>query len=286
MQFDRAIGLHHECRAAAAREPVLVAVGLGGLVLGAICLVGAALQGATVPPEGKLLDAATFCFGVGLYTVTIAVLLPLAEYSPAARRRWRRAFLVFIVYGLVLESVQAFRGIDPRFTETGSGLDVVAGIVFGLTAALNVVLFVVLGVRFFRAGVLADRSVLRLGVRYGVVAVAISFAVGVVMSVRSGRDVGEQGNLLLSHGLGVHGIQALPIVALALVAAAPPPRTGMLHTVGIGWLAACTAALVQALLGRPPLDASFLTAVIVAGLVVWVGSAGYALVVWRRAAAD
>ena len=184
---------NHECRAAAAREP--------GLCRGrrrragarhVACLVGVAVEGATIPPEGKLLDAATFCFGVGVFTVTIALLLPLAGYSPAARRRWRRAFYVFAVYGLVLESVQAFRGIDPRFTEAGSGLDVVAGVVFGITAALNVVLFVVLGVRFFRSDVLADRPVLRLGIRYGVVAVAISFAVGVVMSVNSGRDIGRR----------------------------------------------------------------------------------------------
>ena len=253
-------------------------------MLGTIYLVGAAIEGATVPPEGKLVDAATFCFGVGMYRrdrtaapaggVLTCGTAALAAGLPGLHRVRTRARVVAGV-----------RGTDPRFTETGNGLDVVAGIVSGLTAALNVVSFVVLGVRFFRADVLPEQSVSRLGCRYGVVAVGISFAVGVIMSVGSGRDVGEHGNLLLSHGLGVHGIQALPIVALALVAAAPPPRTGMLHTVAIGWLAACTAALVQALLGRPPLDAVVPTAVIVAGLVVWVGGAGYALVVWRRAAA-
>jgi hypothetical protein len=118
----------------------------------------------------------------------------------------------------------------------------------------NTVLFVVLGYRFFQSEVLTDRPVLRVGIRYVIASVALSFAVGIVMSINSGREMGEGGNLLLSHGLGVHGIQAAPIVALVLSAAAvTPPVTWWLHAAGTGWLVACTAALAQALLGDPPL---------------------------------
>jgi hypothetical protein len=281
----RSVSVVASARAAVDREPGLFAVGAAGLVVALVCLVGVAVQGRSVAPEGKMLDAATFCFGVGVFTLTVALLLPLAGFSPAGRRWWRRAFYVFAVYGLALESIQAFRGLDPRFTEEGSELDVVAGIVFGVTAGLNTLLFVVLGLRFFRSDVLADRPVLRLGIRYGVAAVWISFAVGILMSVNSGRDVGDAGNLLLSHALGVHGIQAIPVVAL-LVAAAPttPPATWWLHAAGIGWLAACTAALTQALLGDPPLEASILTTVIVAGLAVWAAGASQTLLTWRRTA--
>jgi hypothetical protein len=272
-------------RVAVGREPGLFAVGASGLVLAAVCLVGVAVRGRSVAPEGKMLDAATFCFGVGVFTLTVALLLPLAGYSPARRRWWRRAFYVFAVYGLALESIQAFRGLDPRFTEEGSGLDVIAGIVFGVTAGLNTLLFVFLGRRFFRSDVLADRPVLRLGIRYGVVAVWISFAVGIVMSVNSGRDIGDEGNLLLSHGLGVHGIQTIPVVALVVAAATTtPPASSGLHAAGIGWLTACTAALAQALFGDPPLGASILTVVIVAGLAVWAAAASQTLLTWRRTA--
>jgi hypothetical protein len=272
-------------RAAVKREPALSVVGAAGLVVASVCLVGVAVRGRSVPPEGKLLDAAVFCFGVGLFTLTVVLLLPLAGYGHAARRRWRRAFLVFAVYGLALESIQAFRGLDPRFTEEGSQLDVVAGIVFGVTAGLNTLLFVLLGLRFFRSDVLADRPVVRLGIRYGVAAVWISFAVGIVMSVNAGRHIGDQGNLLLSHGLGVHGIQAMPVVALMVAAAraASSPATWV-HAAGIGWLVACTAALVQALIGDPPLEASILTTLIVAGLFLWAAGASQTLLTWRRAA--
>lgn len=111
----------------------------------------------------------------------------------------------------------------------------------------------------------------------------LSFAVGIVMSINAGRDVGEDGSLLLSHGLGVHGIQAIPAVAL-LASTVGPFRlaTWLLHAAGIGWLAASIAALTQAVLGSPPLDASFLTALIGGGLAVWVAVAGYSLLCWRR----
>ena len=272
-------------RAVVGREPGLFAVGVAGVVLAGVCLIAVAVRGRFIAPEGKMLDAATFCFGVGVFTLTVALLLPLAGYSPPVRRRWRRAFYVFVVYGLVLEPLQAFRGLDPRFTEEGSQVDVVAGIVFGLTAAFNTVLFVILGLRFFRSDVMADRAALRVGVRYGAAAVALSFAVGIMMSVNSGRHIGEDGNLLLSHGLGVHGIQTIPIVALLVAAAGTtPPPTTWLHTAGIGWLAACTVALVQALLGHPPLEASLLTTMIVAGLALWAVGASHTLLTWRRTA--
>jgi hypothetical protein len=241
-----------------------------------------AVYGRFVPPEGKLLDAATFCFGVGVFTLTMALLLPLAGYRPPARRRWRRAFYVFAVYGLALESLQAFRGLDPRFTEEGGPVDVVAGIVFGATALSNTVLFVLLALRFYRSDVLADRPLLRDSIRYGAAAVALSFAIGIVMSVNSGRDIGDDGNLLVSHGLGVHGIQTIPLVAILMSATVTTHARPWIHIAAIGWLLACTAALVQALLGKPPLQASFVSAVILAGLAIWAGTAGYSLIAWSR----
>jgi hypothetical protein len=271
-------------RAGWAGEPGLFAVGAAGVVLALVCLVGMAARGRTVPPEGKLLDAATFCFGVGVFTLTVALLLPLAGYSAVGRRRWRRAYYVFVVYGLVLESLQAFRGLDPRFTEEGGSVDVVAGIVFGITALLNTILFVILGLRFFRADTLADRPLLRLGIRYGAAAVWLSFAVGIIMSINSGRHVGDDGNLLLSHAIGVHGIQTVPAVALLVTWAAIGTRAmSWVHLAGIGWLTACAAALVQALLGQAPLEPSILTGLTVAGLTGWAASAVHSLIAWRVA---
>jgi hypothetical protein len=243
-------------------------VGTLGVALSVVCMVGVVVNGRTVAPEGDLFAAATFCFGVGVYALSVALLLPLAEYSPQARRRWRRAAYLFLVYGLVLEPMQAFRGLDPRFTEEGNTVDSVAGIVFGAAAGLTTVLFVLLGRRFFRADVLGERPVLRLGIRYGVAAVGISFAVGVVMSINKGRTIGDDGNLMIAHALGVHGLQAMPIVGLVVAAGALAQPRRWVHAAGIGWLTACVAALVPALLGESPLEPAAATVAIL-GLVVW-----------------
>ena len=104
------------------------------------------------------------------------------------------------------------------------------------------------------------------------------------MSINSGRDIGEDGNLLLSHGLGVHGIQAIPVVALPVATGTATSATNWLHIAGIGWLAACTAALAQALLGHAPLEASPLTTLIVAGLALWAAGASHTLLTWRHTA--
>lgn len=71
---------------------------------------------------------------------------------------------------------------------------------------------------------------------------------------------------------------------MVAAAATTPPATQLLHTVGIGWLTACAAALVQVLLGQRLLEASILTTVIVAGLAVWAAGASHALLTWRRTA--
>jgi hypothetical protein len=83
-------------------------------------------------------------------------------------------------------------------------------------------------------------------------------------------DERYEGNLLLAHALGVHGIQVLPVVALAVGAsrAGTRPPTWV-HVAGIAWLVACVAALLQALMGDPPFEPSTLTALIVAALAVF-----------------
>jgi hypothetical protein len=270
-------------RLAVPADPVLLAVGLAGLVIAVLCAIAVAVRGRFIPPEGKMWAATTFSFGVAVFTLTVALLLPLAGYPPKLRRRWALAYCIFAVYGFVLEPVQSFRGLDPRFTEAGSPMDVIAGVLFAFTAVLNTVLFVLLGLRFFRGDVLADRPVLRLGIRYGAVAVFLSFGVGVVMIVVQGRVFGDEGNLLVSHGLGVHGIQALPLVALALARGAGSRQsTPWMHAAGIGWLTACTAALVQALLGRPPFEASVLTLLVLAGLAAWAVVVVHAVLTWNE----
>ena len=39
-----------------------------------------------------------------------------------------------------------------------------------------------------------------------------------MMSVNHGRELGDDGDLMLAHALGVHGLQTMPLLALAVAA--------------------------------------------------------------------
>ena len=68
------------------REPGLAAVGLTGLFIASLCLIAVVVRGTFIAPEGKLLGAVGFTFGVAVLSLTAALLLPLSGWSNAAHR--------------------------------------------------------------------------------------------------------------------------------------------------------------------------------------------------------
>ena len=99
------------------RSPDLTALGLLGLLLAASCAAAALLRGAAIPPEGNLLDTASFDGAVGLFTLTLAVLAPGVNWTSRGRRVWGGFLIVLTLYAYGIETVQAFRGLDPRFSD-------------------------------------------------------------------------------------------------------------------------------------------------------------------------
>ncbi|HXH06629.1 MAG TPA: ABA4-like family protein [Vicinamibacterales bacterium] len=255
------------------RERLVVACGLLAFLLGGACLAVAAAKGSWhVPPEGRLLDAVKFEVGVGIYFVTLALLLPFAGLSERGRRWWVAWTVGNGLYFMPIEAVQAIRGLDPRFTRAGSVLDQTAGALFGVSAIVTIALFALLGRRFFTRDVLRDQSSLRLGIRYGVAAIVFAFGSGLAMSVMQTRVVMGSGTLMPIHAAGFHGIQAVPVVAL-LLAWSPwtaSARHRLTHAAGVAWLALCSGLLWQALAGVPPLALSAATALAAAGFGAWV----------------
>jgi hypothetical protein len=240
-------------------ETGVVGLGLFGLVVAAACGAAALIHGGWfVEPEGRLLDALRFELGSGIFFLTMAALVPRAGFAPAPRRRWVNTLVVMGIYFLVIEAVQAMRGLDPRFTAAGSSLDRALGGLFGLTALLLIVLTAILAARFFRADTMADRPDLRTAIRYGFAAIALSFGVGIAMSALSGRSVGSEGSLMPLHAVGLHGIQMVPLVAIVAFycGVGPVLRSRLVHAAGVGWLLLCTGLLAQAVAGRPPLEIS------------------------------
>jgi hypothetical protein len=117
------------------RETALTACAALAFSLAGVCLLVAAARGSwNVPPEGRLLEAAKFEIGVGIYFITLALLVPLSGMTPSARRRWVHASAAVAVYFVLVETVQSVRGFDPRFTAAGTPLDQAAGAILAAPA--------------------------------------------------------------------------------------------------------------------------------------------------------
>jgi len=263
----------------------LALMGILGIVLGLICLAVLAVRGgAPIPPEGDLTKSASFDIAVGIYLLTVALLLPEAGFSDRGRKRWMWWNIGLVTYAYSIETIQIFRGLDPRFSRHASPIDQIAGLVFFVQALALMVVFFVLAAKFFKRDRPDANSPLLLAIRYGCVTAVGAFAAGIWMSVIQGRVTGQAGNILPLHALGFHGLQAVPMVALLLDWAGvdATKSRNWVHLTGTAWVTACAAVAYQTVAGRSVFDAS--PAILVSGFVltVWGIGALYALWKWAR----
>jgi hypothetical protein len=270
-----------------AHERPLFWTGVLGLALGAVCFLGMAFHGVIVEPEGNLYKAATFDIAVGIFLLTLALIMKVAAFSPRGLRRFRRALIGLAVFGYAVETIQIFRGFDPRFSRVSSPLDQAIGGIFFLSAIGILVCFVVLMTRFFARSTSGPDGLLVLALRYGTVASLLAFGVGITMSVLGTPRMGETGNLLPLHAAGFHGLQAIPLIALLFTWARVPEGDARraIHLAGVAWLAACLAIAWQTASGRSVLEPSAATGLAGSVLIVWAVILGKALLTFRRSGA-
>ncbi|HZI18938.1 MAG TPA: hypothetical protein VEY09_10125 [Pyrinomonadaceae bacterium] len=275
--------------AAFGRERALSLAGLLGVALGSGVLAVLAARGRYVLPEGDLYKAGTFDIAIGLYVLTLALLLPLAGFGRRGLAGWRWCMVGLALYVYAVETVQVARGLDPRFTRAGSPADQILGITLGLAALGIIAVFVVLAWRFFfRRGAWADSpggALVLTGVRYGAAATFVGFAAGFWLSANQGSAVGETGNLLPLHAAGFHGLQAVPLVALlsAWAGAAGTAARRRVHAAGLCWLGLCAALWWQTAAGRSVLEPSAATAAAAACALAWLATTAAAALAWARA---
>jgi hypothetical protein len=186
-----------------------------------------------------------------------------------------------------VETIQQFRGIDPRFSQAEPGTSILGGIFFA--AALGIMaLSVALAARAFEVRTEGRGGLLVVAARWAGASMLMGFLVGFWLSANQGRFVGESGNLLPLHAAGFHAVQAVPLVALMLAWSAMPVGIARrwVHVAGAAWAAACLAVWVQTALGRAVTDLASVAGVAAAALLgVWMLTALRALVAWRTAPA-
>jgi Domain of unknown function (DUF4281) len=270
------------------RERVLTATALLGIALGIGCGVAIGVRGGElVGAEGHLRKAMTFDIAVGIYLLSLVMLLPLARFSRGGLMTWRVSLVLLSLYAFGMENVQVARGIDPRFTKVGSTLDQVLGGFFFLAAVGMIVTFVILAWKVLARRMDGADGPLLLALRYAGLATAGAFAAGFWMSAAQGSRVGTEGSILPLHALGFHGLQALPLVAILLAWAGVPADRARpwIHAAGVPWLAACAAVAWQTAQGRAALEPSPANLAAAAALLAWAVVAALAFRAWLRGGA-
>lgn len=253
-------------------ERLLVITGLLGLTLAAFVALYIGFNGAEVLPEGNLESAFSFNAALGVFILSIAAFMPLSGLSPRRRTILRWFFIQATIYAYAVETIQHFRGINPRFTRTGSLIDNITGALFGLESLFIIVFTVLLAIPFFRRRASGgERTLTVLGIRYAFVSTMIAFAAGIWMIVLQGRYAGDAGNIIVLHGLGFHALQTLPLLGWLLERADADKKSGrsLIHLGGTAWIISIILITIQTILGRSVFELSLLPLLAGGMLLVW-----------------
>lgn len=226
--------------------------------------------------EALWLKPLKFHLSLAVHGATIllaARLLPEAWHTGAIGRIGLGFFGAVIVYEALFLTIQAARGVRSHFNDT-TPFDAIGGTIMaagaGVLVAVPIVLGLALGASLFRGG--WDAAVsdpLRLATALGLVLAGwLGAQTGGAIGANGGPLVGQSvgavmpltgwslsgGDYRIAHFLGIHAMQALPLIALAFMAILPAAvASALLLPVAAGWAALTLAALSRAAAGLPPL---------------------------------
>lgn len=233
-------------------EKGLVLTGLLGFMLAALCGIWTLINGGEVAPGGDVSKAFSFNAALGIFLLSTAAIMPLSALGERSRLWFRRAYIVLALYAYGAETIQNFRGVNPRFVENGSAFDQTVGNLFGFVAVLLILFYLYAGVQFFRPRAYKLRPEMAIGIRYAMIAVTVSFAAGIWISVGQSRFTGAEGNIIWLHGLGFHALQAVPLVAWLVerTTANGRARRAIVHIAGSSYLLGLAAIGWQTIDGR------------------------------------
>lgn len=256
-------------------EKLLVIVSLIGFLLAAVCALYMTVNGAIILPEGNVKSAFSFNAAIALFVLCMAAFMPISGLNPRKRVRIRWGFILTALIGYGIETIQHFRGINPRFTKAGTISDTIVGGFFGLISLVLIIVTVLLAVSFFSRRGPIKRPLLNLGIRYAFVSTMIAFVAGIFMSVLQSRYTGAAGNFIVLHGLGFHALQTLPLLGWLLEQAKSEENRArrLIHIGSIAWIISNVFIGIQTILGGTVFELTILPIVAAAALLIWVISA-------------
>ncbi|WP_405106354.1 hypothetical protein MHH28_24440 [Paenibacillus sp. FSL K6-1217] len=253
------------------REKSLVILGLLGFVIAGCAAVFMFFHGVVVLPEGNIKNVFSFAAALGIFLFSIAAILPFAGFTVRMRKVVRRLNIAAASYSYAIETLQNFRGFNPRFSKAGGLVDTLGGALFGVISLSFVVSGILLTIQFLRMKAPLSRPVLINGIRYALLSVFIANLAGLIMMSLQGRFIGAGGNYIVLHGIGFHSLQTLLVPAWLLEHSnlRPGKQRQLLHTGCIAWLIAILFIAVQTSLGRSMFEISLFLILALLCLLVW-----------------
>ena len=261
------------------QERWLYLTGLFGFLLAGICAVWVLLFGGEVAPRGDVSKAISFNAALGIFLLSTAAIMPFAAMGKRSKVFFRITYIILVLYSYGAETVQNFRGVNPRFVHNGTIFDKSVGNIFAFVALMLVLSYLFLAVHYFRRKAYVRRPEIVVGIRYAMVATVISFATGVWISVNQGRFTGLEGNIIWLHGLGFHALQAVPIVArlTEYTSLKSTVRRTMVHITGIAYVLGLIAIGVLTWNGHSVLEWSALQVVAIVSFLVSITAGAWVL---------
>lgn len=297
------------------RNPPLVALVLGVLAVAAVALLGLVLDPRTITGAPAWMKPLKFAVSIAIYGATLLWMLTFIPDRPrlVAVISWG----VFLTLGieLALITMQVLRNTTSHFNLATpfdeAVFSTMGSLIAGLWVLTAIVAFLLSRRRFSEVPIVWG---VRLGLVAGLLGMAVAFLMtlqtpeqgAMIASAGSSAIVGahavgvpdggaglpvvgwstEGGDLRVAHFVGLHGLQILPLLGLALVRIGPAwlPMRDRSRLVGVAaafWIA-LTFLLTWQALRRQPLTAPDAMTLLVLGLLVAM-TAGVAGVVLARA---
>ncbi|MEH7179781.1 hypothetical protein [Neobacillus vireti] len=255
-------------------EQALVITGLIGFILSAGIAIFIFFNGHAIAPEGNMRDAFSFNAAIGMFILSIAAIMPLAGFGSRKRKTVRFFFIIATMYSYAIETIQNFRGINPRFSREGTVVDIGAGMLFGVISLVLVTLAIVLMIQFLKMKPPYEQPLLIQGIRYAFLSVFAANMAGIWMILLQDRLTQDGGNIIILHGLGFHALQTLilPAWLLEKVHVQDRLKKWLIQTGSMAWMLSILLIGIQTALGQTVFELTLLP--ILAGLLllIWFGT--------------
>jgi hypothetical protein len=307
-------------RATSSWHPVLLATSAAMALLALVCVVGLIVDGRTLVGAPIWLKPFKFAVSFTVYTATLAWLLPRLRRTPRLAWWTGNVFAVAAVLEMIAIVMQVVRGRQSHFNGV-TPFDAAVFSAMGATVAALWVTNLIVAVVALRQRL--DDPVLTSAVRAGLAIAVAGMAVGVLMVLptpeqsaaqRAGTSNGivgahsvgtpdggpglavtgwstTGGDLRVGHFIGMHALQAVPLLALGLAAAGrrvsrlrlPATRRNLVRVIATGYAAVVGLTTWQALRGQPLLSPDVLTLAFFGGIALAVAVA--VAIIFNRATA-